>query len=87
MLQITGINFNDNFAPIVNDVSFRILHSATIFWNLKAKSIDVKTAFRFGNLKEEIFMGIAHGVEVDKDDYSLELRQCMDYLKVLESFL
>jgi Reverse transcriptase (RNA-dependent DNA polymerase) len=56
--QVPGVDFNDSFAPVVNDVSFRVLLIAKIVWKLKDRIIDVETAFLHGDLKEEIFMEI-----------------------------
>jgi Reverse transcriptase (RNA-dependent DNA polymerase) len=62
------VDFNDSFAPVVSDVYFRILLAAMIAWDLKAKIIDVETTFLHGDLKEETFMDIPPGMEVDKDE-------------------
>ena len=32
--QIPGIDFNESFAPVINDVSFRILLIAKLMWGL-----------------------------------------------------
>jgi hypothetical protein len=34
--QISGVNFNESFAPVVNDVSFRIMLIAKLIWDLQA---------------------------------------------------
>jgi Reverse transcriptase (RNA-dependent DNA polymerase) len=33
--QITGIDFNESFAPVINDASFRIILIAKIMWGLQ----------------------------------------------------
>ena len=66
--QVPGVDFNDSFAPVVNDVSFRVLLIAKLVWKLKARIIDVETAFLHGDLKEEIFMEIPPGMEASKDE-------------------
>ena len=63
--QVPGIDFNESFAPVINDVSFRIMLVAKLVWNLKASIIDVETAFLHGNLKEEIYMDVPPGLNVD----------------------
>ena len=63
-----AVDFNDSFAPVVSDVSSRILLTAMIAWDLKAKIIDVETTFLHGDLKEETFMDIPPGMEADKDE-------------------
>jgi hypothetical protein len=39
--QIPGIDFNESFAPVINDVSFRIILIAKLIWNLEASIHDV----------------------------------------------
>ena len=54
--QIPGIDFTDNFAPVVNDVTFRIILIRKMIEKLNSRIIDVETAFLYGDLEEEIFM-------------------------------
>jgi hypothetical protein len=63
--QIPGVNFNESFAPVVNDVSFRIIISAKLLWDLQASIVDVETAFLHGNLQEEIYMNVPKGMSQD----------------------
>jgi hypothetical protein len=63
--QIPGIDFNESFAPVINDVSFRIMLIAELFWNLEASIVNVETAFLHGELQEEIFMNIPEGISYD----------------------
>ena len=66
--QIPGIDFNESFAPVINDVSFRIMLIAKLIWNLKGCIIDVETAFLHGELKEEIYMNIPEGMNIDSNN-------------------
>jgi hypothetical protein len=52
--QIPGVDFNESFAPVVNDVSFGIILTAKLLWDLQASIADVETAFLHGDLQEEI---------------------------------
>jgi len=54
--QIPGVDFTDSFAPVITDVSWRILIVVMLVWNLDAMIIDVETAFLLGDLDEEIYM-------------------------------
>jgi hypothetical protein len=63
--QISGVNFNESFAPVVNDVSFRIILSAKLLWYLQASIVDVETAFLHGDLQEEIYMNVPKGMNQD----------------------
>jgi Reverse transcriptase (RNA-dependent DNA polymerase) len=51
--QIPEIDFNESFAPVINNISFQIMLIAKLVWNLKACNIDVETAFLHGELKEK----------------------------------
>jgi hypothetical protein len=66
--QIQGLNFNDSFAPVVNDVAFPILFAAMLMWYLKVKFFDFETAFFHEDLKEDIFMEIPKGMDAAKED-------------------
>jgi hypothetical protein len=50
--QIPGVDFQESYAPVINDVTFPILLVTMLTWNLSGKVIDIKTAFLHGNLKE-----------------------------------
>ena len=54
--QIPGVDFTDSFAPVITDVSWRMLIVLMLVWNLDAMIIDVETAFLLGDLEEEIYM-------------------------------
>ena len=51
-MQIPGIEFTDNFAPVVCDVTLRIILVIWLVWKLDVGQLDVKTAFLEGDLKE-----------------------------------
>jgi hypothetical protein len=52
--QVPGVDFQESFASVINDVTFRILLIMKLTWNLKGKTVDIETAFLYGNLKETI---------------------------------
>jgi hypothetical protein len=62
--QIPGIDFNESFAPVINDVSFQML-IAKLIWNLEASIVNLETAFLHGELQEEIYMNIPEGMSYD----------------------
>jgi Reverse transcriptase (RNA-dependent DNA polymerase) len=66
--QIPGLDFQESYAPVINDVTFRILLVTLLTWNLSGKVIDIKTAFLHGNLKERLFMEISKGMDSNKDE-------------------
>jgi hypothetical protein len=91
--QVPGLDFNDSFVPVVNDVTFRILLVAMIVWNFNAKIVDVETAFLHRGLMEEIFMEIPEGMDAAKEDclslsktiYSLVQSASQFYIKLVEA--
>jgi hypothetical protein len=57
------VDFQESFAPVINDVTFRILT-----WNSKGKIGDIEIAFLHGNLKETIYMEIPKGMEANENE-------------------
>jgi len=60
--QIPGIDFNDNYSPVVNDVTYRVLLILKMLLKLGVRIIDVETAFLYGILEEEIYMECPNGL-------------------------
>jgi hypothetical protein len=64
-----------------------------LVWNLKAKIVNVETAFLHGDLKEEIFMEIPEGMNAVKEDclslkktiYGLVQSLRQFYIKLVET--
>ena len=75
--QIPGVDFQDNYSPIVNDVTFRIILLVWILYHLTAKIVDVETAFLYGKLEEEIYMECPKGLKEGSKDKALLLNQCI----------
>jgi Reverse transcriptase (RNA-dependent DNA polymerase) len=65
---VPRVNFQESFAPVINDVTFRILLVMMLTWNLKAKVVVIETAFLHGDLKETIYMEIPKGMEASVDE-------------------
>jgi hypothetical protein len=42
-IQVPGINFDEGFAPFLNDVSFRIMLIAELVWDMTSTAVDVVT--------------------------------------------
>ena len=72
--QIPGMDFTDNYSPVVNDVTFRVVVARMLIENLKWKVVDIDNAFLNGDLEHEIYMKITEGYDevinkdVDKED-------------------
>ena len=61
--QIPGVNFTDNYSPVVNDVTFRVVVARMLIENLKGKVVDIDYAFLNGDLEHEIYMKIPEGYD------------------------
>ena len=59
--QVPGIDFQDNFAPVVNDMTFQTVLTLMVIYNWKMTILDVETAFLYGDLKEDIYMDLLAG--------------------------
>jgi hypothetical protein len=67
--QIPGVDYTDNFAPVINDITYRIILLNWLINDWDSEVIDVETAFLYGNLEEEIYMKCPDGLsEVDNTD-------------------
>lgn len=62
--QLPGLDFEETFAPVVKLPTFRLHLAIAAARNLEILQIDVKTAFLYGKLKEEIFMRQPEGFAV-----------------------
>jgi len=74
------VDFSEHFAPVINDITWRILLVGMMIWKLDAWLIDVETAFLHGDFDkgERIFMEIPKGMkEVEK----VENDDCLELLK------
>ena len=72
--QIPSVDFTDNYSPVVNDVTFRVVVARMIIENMKGKVVDIDNAFLNGDLAHEIYMKIPEGYDevinprVDRED-------------------
>lgn len=74
--QIPGVDFVENFSPVINDVTLRILVALFLVNKYKAKIIDVKTLFLYGDLEEEVYMEVPPGLKNGKDAI-MRLNKCI----------
>ena len=54
--QIAGIDFTTNFAPVVNDITFRILLVWKMIMGWDAELIKIETIFLHGTMEEKIIL-------------------------------
>ena len=68
------MDFTDNYSPVGNDVTFRVVVARMLIGNLKGKVVDIDNAFLNGDLEHENYMKIPEGYDeviskgVDKED-------------------
>ena len=79
--QIPGVDFSDNYAPVGNDVTFRVIMILRLMFGFNVVLLDVETAFLYGKLEEEIYMEIPSGYkevyQEAKRDTVLKLQMAM----------
>ena len=62
--QVAGIDFLYNFAPVINDTTFKVLLTLWLEKGYKAKVLDVKTAFLYGKLSESVYIKRPEGYDM-----------------------
>lgn len=61
--QIHLIDYEDTFSPVISDSVIRLLFAICGNLNYKMKKFDIKTAFLYGNINEDIYMKIPEGFD------------------------
>jgi hypothetical protein len=80
--QISGIDYNDVFSPVVKHSSIRALLGIVAMHDLELEQLDVKTAFLHGDLEEEIYMDQPKGfIEPGKENFVCKLKKSLYSLK------
>ena len=69
--QVPGVDFVESYAPVINDITWRILIVLKIMFGFDALIVDVETAFLHGDLEETIFMECPPGMKAKKDECCL----------------
>ena len=54
--QVEGIDFDELFSPVVCYETVRLLLTVAALENLDIQSVDIKTAYLYGDLDEEIYI-------------------------------
>ncbi|KAG8503337.1 hypothetical protein CXB51_001297 [Gossypium anomalum] len=76
--QIPGVDFTDEFSPVVKHSSIRALLGIVAMHDLELEQLDVKTAFLYGELEEDIYMQQPEGFTVlEKEDYVCLLKKSL----------
>jgi len=72
--QVPGQDFNQVFSPVANDITFRIVITVMIVYQLRSLIFDVETAFLAGDLEELIYMDCPEGMEHEDDECLLLIK-------------
>jgi hypothetical protein len=75
------VDYEETFAPVVKYVTIRSIIGMAVANNWKIQQMDVKTAFLYGNLEENIYMQIPEGKENMKNGDCLLLKKSIYGLK------
>lgn len=79
--QKYGVDYDEVFAPVVKQVTFRALFSVASQKGLLIKHADVKTAYLNGDLQETVYMRLPPGVKTDGENVVCRLRKGLYGLK------
>jgi Reverse transcriptase (RNA-dependent DNA polymerase) len=66
--RIPGIDFQEFYAPVINDVVFRIILILQTMFKYEALILDIETAFLNGELDEDIYMLAPKGANLQNDE-------------------
>ena len=80
--QVLWVDFTENYAPVINNVTWRILLITKLVWGLDAIIINMETAFLYGELKEEIYMELPKGMTGWTDECLLLLKSIYGLVQV-----
>ncbi|SMQ52991.1 unnamed protein product [Zymoseptoria tritici ST99CH_3D7] len=69
--QEEGIDFNETFASVVKPISYKMLFALALINGWKVHQIDVKTAFLYGKIDEEVYVRLPPGHEQEGKVYKL----------------
>lgn len=78
--QKEGIDYNETYSPTVRYDSIRVIISLAAKYKLKIKQFDIKTAFLYGKLEEDIYLIPPEGINVP-DDVVCKLNKSLYGLK------
>src|SRR5687767_15069476 len=59
--QIQGLDFDETFSPVIRYDTLRLLLALSAHFQWTSRQLDIKTAFLYGLLKEDIYMELPEG--------------------------
>ncbi len=80
--QRPGIDYDETFAPVAKQTTLRTVLSFVAALNLEMCQLDIKTAFLYGELNEEIYLKQPEGyISVESKNLVCRLHKCLYGLK------
>ena len=83
--QVPGVDFTDNFTPVVNDVTLGVALTRMMMRDLNCVLMNVEKAFLYGEIEEEIYVEVPVGMkkvfsnldETDEENTCYQLLQAI----------
>jgi hypothetical protein len=69
--QVEGIDYDEVFSPVVRFETVRIMFALTALSGWHISGLDVKTAFLYGKLNEEIYMEQPEGFKIKGQEHKV----------------
>ena len=60
--QIPSVDFTENYAPVINDETIKLVLEASHSIDLWGKIIDIETVFLCDDLEKDIYMTVPEGL-------------------------
>ena len=80
--QVEGIDFDELFSPVVRYETVWLLLAITALEDLDIQSVDIKTAYLYGDLDKEIYMEQLEGFKLPRKENKVwRLRKALYSLK------
>jgi hypothetical protein len=77
--QTRGVDFNETFTPVTRLDTLRLLAATAAQREWEFRQIDIKTAYLYGELEEEVYMAVPEGLHGIPEGHVL-LLSCGCYL-------
>lgn len=79
--QIYGKDFDEVYAPVAKQVTLRVFLTIAAKKNMLVKHVDVKTAYLYGDLNEQIYMKMPPGIKTATENTVFLLKKSLYGLK------
>lgn len=78
--QVYGIDYNETYSPVAMLTTIKLLLAFAFRMNYSLRQFDIKTAFLYGDLQEDIYLETPEGVNLEKGKI-LKLKKSLYGLK------